>query len=208
MTGIIYPIHKCFNDLIFNRVKTFEFRTRIPKNLTTGTKIYIYETAKQGGCKMVVGEFTVGNIIDTNYRLGACPFLPYFYRNIVKDEDYAQKFEKALSLSMPNYVKGTAVNFALDDKSIAYIEQTGEYPPYHIQTPGGYDKTGKAMSACDDWLKKIGFYNDCEESYYNFAYEILNPVRYATPKNLNEFTKLDGTPVKKAPQSFVYVKEV
>ena len=78
--GFMYPIYKVFNCLIFDDFilkleepsygikpgktvlcrKSFEFRTKLPKELKTGTKIYIYEPVKRGGCKKVVGEFTVG----------------------------------------------------------------------------------------------------------------------------------------------------
>ena len=51
-----------------------------------------------------------------------------------------------------------------------------------------------------------GFFNEWGESNYNFALTILNQTRYATPKDLTEFEKLDGSLVEKAPQSFVYVK--
>lgn len=121
--NIIYPIYKCFNDQIFSGKKPFEFRTKLPKELTTGTKVYIYEPVKNGGSKMVVGEFTVGEIFDCNYFLGCIPFMVYFCRNILKNEDYARKFERAFAIDLPEHKKGTAMNFALDEEAVAYMEK-------------------------------------------------------------------------------------
>ena len=50
--------------------------------------------------------------------------------------------------------------------------------------------------------------NESDMSNYKFALTILKPVRYDEPKSLSKFTKMDGTVVEKAPQSFVYVNEI
>ena len=211
--AVIYPIYKVFNDLIFSGTKPFEFRTRLPKNLTTGTKVYIYEPVKHCGCRKVVGEFAVGNILHCDYHIGCIPFLPYFCRNVLKDEDYAQKFEKALSIPMPEYKKGFAAQFALDKESIKHIEKTGKPPKpedylYNHARCVKLDKVEEIMDMTDCWLRRIGFYNAFDESNYKFALEIINPVRYTTPKDLGEFKKLDGTKIEKAPQSFVYAQDM
>lgn len=219
--GIIYPIYKVFNGLIFDNFvlrldknklittrKTFEFRTRLPKELETGTKIYIYEPAKKGGCRKVVGEFQVGKILNCDYHIGSYPFMPYFCRNVLKNEEYAEKFETALHAEMPDFKAGTAINFALDENSMKIIEKTGRYPDFIEQNQNKVKKTREIIEQCDQWLSKLGFYNEYSESNYKYALETVNPIRYETPKELSEFTKLDGTPVLKAPQGFVYVKTI
>lgn len=210
MSNIIYPIYKCFNDQIFSGKKPFEFRTKLPNELSIGSKVYIYEPAKHGGSKMVVGEFTVGEIFDCNYFLGCIPFMVYFCRNVLKNEDYAKKFERTFVIDLPEYKKGTAMNFAFDDDAVEYMEKYHKYPKISYFS---YDDNRRksrwenqmAMEKCDRWLREIGFYNECDESYYNYSITIVNPIRYETPKPLSDFIKKDGTPVASAPQGFVYV---
>ena len=236
--GVMYPIYKIFNVMIFDKLvlnfknnideelnidkiieckKSFEFRTKLPKELQTGTKIYVYEPLKRGGCKKIVGEFTVGKILDCAYPIGAYPFMPYFCKNILNNETYAEKFEIALNTPMPHYKKGSAVRFALDEDAIKYIQDTGEWPKLfneyleHSQINVNWKKieeTSKVIGQCDEWLIKMGFYNDMLESNYKYALEILNPIKYDEPKELHEFKKLDGNSVLKAPQGFIYVQTI
>lgn len=211
--AIMYPIYNTWNNLIFNGEKPFEFRTRLPKNLTTGTKVYIYEPVKNHGLGKVVGEFIVGDIMRCDYAIGAWPFLPYYCRNILKNDDYAKKFERALNVPETGYKKGSEVKFAFDDELMNYIFQHETWPPVEMYV---YDKTkvanideaDRVIDLCDRWLESNGFYNDFLESNYKFALEILRPVRYDAPRNLTDFTKMDGNVVEKAPQSFVYVNEI
>lgn len=220
--AILYPIYNRWNELIFhNKIflsrnnktivtrKCFEFRTRLPKNLTTGIKVYIYEPARYGGCRKVVGEFTVGNIIRTDYHIGCYAFLPYFCENILNKPEYAEKFEKALRIDIPNYKKGVSVEFALCPECFNYLVTNHKWPPFSMSYAENseYKQTQEIIRLCDDWLMKMGFYNEYGESNYQYAYEILNPVLYDNPKPLSDFQKLDGAVLTKAPQSFVYVQE-
>lgn len=206
--NIIYPIYKCFANQIFEGQKPFEFRRKLPADLKIGDKVYIYEPAKKGGRKMVVGEFTVGGFFKSDYRLGCVPFLEYFCRHIMKNDDYANKFARAFQVDMPDYKAGTPMMFALDVDSIDYIERTGQWPPLNVYDTNQYElrrETQKVMEKCDDWLMKIGFYNEYEESTYDYAIIVKNPIRYDIPRQLKDFTKKDSSSVKNAPQSFVYV---
>lgn len=228
--AIMYPIYKQFIDLMIdgdildcrdrNSVagrlcrfkKDFEFRTRLPKDLKAGDKVYIYEPKKHGGSGKIVAEFTVGKIIRCDYPFGAFPFIVHFCRDILKNEDYAKKFERAVKVDLPQYKAGFAMKYALDDESMDCIEKTKDVPDiitylYDRSRFENIDESERVWKWTDSYLSKIGLYNDCGESNYKFAIEILNPVRYNTPKDLSEFTKTDGSLVEKAPQSFVYVND-
>jgi predicted transcriptional regulator len=193
--------------------KDFEFRTRLPKDLKTGDKVYIYEPKKKYGSGRVVGEFTVGNIIPCDYPFGAYAFIVHFCRNILKNEDYAKKFERAVKMELPGFKKGYILKYALDDESMDYIQQHKAPPDiydylYDKERNANLDESERVWKWCDEWLKKCGFYDENDMSNYKFAIAILNPIRYSDPKSLSDFTKIDGSVVDKAPQSFMYVNEI
>jgi predicted transcriptional regulator len=227
----MYPIYNIWNNRIFegdilylqNGVvqkgkhvryrKDFEFRTRLPKDLKTGDKVYIYEPKKHGGSGKVVGEFTVGEIIYCDCSFGAFPFIVHFCRNILKNEDYAKKFERAVQTELPGYKKGYIMKYALDDESMDYIAKYGDAPEivdylYDKRRCENLDESERVWKWTDLYLEKCGLYNEYGESNYKFALTILSPKRYDAPKDLTEFEKLDGNIVEKAPQSFVYVNEI
>jgi predicted transcriptional regulator len=229
--AIMYPIYKIWNDRIFDgdildfrdsRTKTgklcrykkdFEFRTRLPKNLKTGDKVYIYEPKKHSGSGKVVGEFTVGEIIPCNYPFGAYPFIVHFCRNVLKNEEYAEKFEKAVKTELPNYKKGYVLKYALDDESMNCIKQYGHTPDissylFDKIRCENLDESERVWKWCDEYLRQCGFYSDTGESNYKFAMTIINPIRYQIPKSLCEFEKINGGAIEKSPQSFVYVQEI
>jgi predicted transcriptional regulator len=229
--AIMYPIYKRWIDLMINGdildcrdrdsdagrlckfKKDFEFRTRLPKALKTGDKVYIYEPVKHGGSGKVVAEFTVGNIMKCDYPFGAYPFIVHFCRDILKNEDYAKKFERAVSVDLTQYKTGFAMKYALDDESVDCIEKTGDIPDiitylYDRFRFKNIDESERVWKWTDEYLTRIGLYNDFGESNYKFAIEVLNPIQYETPKNLSNFRKLDDSVVGKPPQSFVYVQEI
>jgi predicted transcriptional regulator len=228
--AIMYPIYMLWNHRIFegdvlylqNGVgqkgkhiryrKDFEFRTRLPKDLKTGDKVYIYEPKKYGGSGKIVGEFTVGDIVSCDYPFGAFPFIVHFCRNVLKNEEYAKKFERAVKTELPGFKKGYILKYALDDESMDHIRKYGTPPDicdylYDKDRCANLDESEKIWKWCDEWLRKIGYYNECGESNYKYAIQILNPVQFSNPKDLSDFTRLDGTVIEKAPQSFVYVNE-
>lgn len=59
----MWSIRRPHTDNIKNSNKWDEIRKRIPKDLTSETINYIYETKSNGGCGKVIGEFRVSNKI-------------------------------------------------------------------------------------------------------------------------------------------------
>ena len=229
--AIMYPIYKDWNEKIFEGDilqlqhpdcrknkniryrKDFEFRTRLPKDLKAGDKVYVYEPKRYGGSGNVIGEFVVGNIIPCDYPFGACAFIVHFCRNILKNEDYAKKFERAVKTDLPGYKKGYVLKYALDSESIDDIRQFGAPPDIcdyicNKERAANLEESESVWKWCDSWLSSCGFFNEFGESNYKFAIEILNPTRYSVPKSLSDFTKNGGGIVERAPQSFVYVNEI
>lgn len=227
--AIMYPVYKIFNQKIFGEDiiylqhqeikkcmnkryrKQYEFRTRLPKNLNTGDKVYIYEPKKHGGSGKIVGEFTVGNIVKCDAPYGAFHFIVHFCRHVLKNEDYAKKFEEAVQTELPNYKKGYILKYALDEDSMSHIKKTGTLPDivdylYDKKRCDNLDESERVWKWTDEYLRRCGFYDEFGHSDYNYAIEILNPVGYAYPKDLTEFKKLDGSVVENAPQSYVYVQ--
>lgn len=61
MKSVLWSIRRPHTDNIKNGSKCDEIRKRIPKELTSETVNYIYETKATGGCGKVIGEFKVQN---------------------------------------------------------------------------------------------------------------------------------------------------
>lgn len=61
MKSVLWSISRPHTDNIKNGNKLDEIRKRIPKELTSETVNYIYETKANGGCGKVIGEFKVQN---------------------------------------------------------------------------------------------------------------------------------------------------
>ena len=59
--AVMWSIRRPLTDNIKNGNKWDEIRKRIPKDLTSETINYIYETKSNGGCGKVIGEFRVSN---------------------------------------------------------------------------------------------------------------------------------------------------
>lgn len=72
MKSVLWSIRRPHTDNIKNGNKWDEIRKRIPKQLTSETVNYIYETKANGGCGKVIGEFKVQNKV-------------YIYAEIVND---------------------------------------------------------------------------------------------------------------------------
>jgi predicted transcriptional regulator len=227
--AIMYPIYKTWNEKIFaddilylqhpdqghkkhyRYRKEFEFRTRLPKNLNVGDKIYIYEPKTKGGSGKVIGEFTVGQIIQCGTPFGASAFIVHFCKHILKNDVYAKKIENALQTDLPGYKQGYILKYALDDDSIDYIKANGDIPPivtylHNKQRNERIAESERVWQWTDEWLRKCGYYSEFGTSNYQFAIAIQNPVKYNSPKDLSEFKRLDGTVLASAPQSHIYVQ--
>ena len=229
--ALMLPIYKQWNKLFFNYdimsckkrnfmgcrhlkyKKPFEFKTRLPKALKEGDKVYIYEPKRNKGCGQVIGEFTAGKIFKCDYPMGAFPFISYFCEHVVQNSDYARKFDKAFNTEMRGYKQGYIMKYALDEESVDHIAKYGVPPDLvdYLYDKERYSKIEESQMIwewCDDWLRKIGFYNEFGESFYEYAITVVDPVLYDTPKPITDFHKEDGSVVEKAPQSFMYVQEL
>lgn len=228
--NVIFPIYKKWNRMFhedqimgnsmrnsckkwLHYKKPFEFKHILPIQLEEGDKVYVYEPKKHGGCGQVVGHFTVGPIFKCDYAFGAYPFIVYFCRNVLQNEEFAKKFEKAFKVELNGYKKGYIMKWALDDESMDDIKKYGVPPDivdylYDKERTTNLELSEDVWKLCDEWLGKIGFFNDCGESFYKHAITVQDYVIYDTPIPITSFTRPDGTAVSSAPQSFMYVQDL
>ncbi len=219
--NIIYALHKCWCDKIFDGSKPIEFRTKLPKNLKSGTKLYLYETAKNNGARAIVGECVVDYIIPVLSDkgkwpiLGCYPFIDYFYENIKKDKETADYF-RALKKEFDtyeNYRYGFILGYSHSPLELESLRTTGSLMnlyPCDFETVNRVvkdnEKSGKYAEECDDWLTQIGFYDDGGETYYQYGIVLKDIKKYTEPKQINTFEDKDGVAIQKAPQSFMYTR--
>lgn len=225
--NVIFPIYKRWNRMFFEDNiltttpwapgekqhytyrKDFEFKVRKP-NIDVGDKIYIYEPKKDNGCGMVVGEFTIGAVMCLQeFRGGCIQFVPHFCRKVLKNNDYAEKFEQLVTIDIPDHQGTDKLKFALDEDSVEYIKNAKCLPPIedYVSDRHRFVNVKKATDIfrlCDEWLKRIGLYNQYGYSNYQYAFAVTNPVKYETPKALEQFQDKNGDAILHAPQSFVY----
>lgn len=76
MNSFVITIRRPYTDHIVEHTKKFEIRTRIPKNLAKGDKIYVTEAGTQGD---IYFSFIVGNII----RIQPSNAWPKFGQNLL-----------------------------------------------------------------------------------------------------------------------------
>ena len=218
---ILMSLYKQWADMILSGEKPIEFRTRLPKDFSVGDKIYIYETGKRGGRKKVVGHATVKGIISVlNEKgkwpmLGAYPFIDFYFEHIKNDKEKAEHYRKIKKEAeqFTNYRYGFILNYAFSEHELQSLRETGSL----IDTWSIHDtklvreiidantQSSKYIEECDEWLTKIGFYNDFLESYYKFGIVLDNIVKYDVPLELNEMMDKSGNAITKAPQSWMYV---
>lgn len=207
--NILISIHNVWADLIFQRVKPFEFRTSLPKKLAVGDKVFIYETAKNGGQQKVVGEFTVGGLSDIHNasRAGCIPFLEYYTRNILHNEDLYQLVCRCMKIKTP-YKQEMVFRYMFSEELLDYMELHHDIPPIGVRSKyfKNTEDAERLLKECDDWLTMLGYYNIFGVTNYQAYIEVLNPVRYDNPKPLNDFVCGNGRQLKRAPQSWCYVR--
>jgi predicted transcriptional regulator len=209
--------------MILNGEKTIEFRTRLPKNMHSGTTIYIYETANKGGSKKVVGECKVDYIIpvlNENKKwpiYGAYPFIDYFFENIKGDKEKAEHYKK-LKEEFDKYDKyryGFILGYAFSEYELESLRKEGTFvDTWKIfdtklvrKIIDDNDYSNKQIEECDNWLRKIGFYNDFEESYYEYGIVLKDVVKYNVPKELSEFIGTNNEKITRPPQSWMYARK-
>ena len=226
--AVMYALYKDWTEMILSGLKPLEFRTQLPNKLAIGTKIYLYETKKRGGAGAVVGECTVKSIINVLSDkgqwpiVGCYPFIEYYLRNIKKDNAAADHFCKINNEFKDNkrYRWGFITPYIYSDIQLDHLRRTGELPDlfdYNPMTQKDMDKLNKIFAdkekgsalehECDDWLTKIGFYNEYDETNYKYALELGDIIRYDAPKSISQFIRQDGSTMKDPPQSFCYTLE-
>ena len=205
--------------MILSGEKTLEFRTRLPKDFHIGEKIYFYETSRQNGRKMVVGEATVKDIISVCNKdgkwpmVGCYPFTEYYFSEIKKDEKMYNLY-KSLKEELGNlkqYKYGYLMGYFQSPKEIQSLRENGSLiDTFKLSNKEAWEvidannKSDKTAQEIDDWLTKIGFYNKYEETNYKYAYVLDNIIRYEKPKNISEFKNKNGESIKNPPQSYIY----
>lgn len=217
--NIIISLYKHWSDMILRGEKTLEFRTRLPKDFHVGEKIYFYETSRQNGRKMVVGEATVKDIISVCNKdgkwpmVGCYPFTEYYFSEIKKDEKMYNLY-KSLKEELGNlkqYKYGYLMGYFQSPKEIQSLRENGSLiDTFKLSNEKAWEvidannKSDKTAQEIDDWLTKIGFYNKYEETNYKYAYVLDNIIRYEKPKNISEFKNKNGENIKNPPQSYIY----
>lgn len=210
--NIIISIHNVWANKIFSGEKTLEFRNSLPKNLNPGDKIFIYETYRNLGKKMVVGYFTLKNAykIPKCGRCGYTSFIEYWAKEIKKDEELYKLINKCANIVMDHHYQDIVYSYMYCSEVLDYMEKNHDMPELGIKEY--MDKTfiknkknsEKIISECDSWLENIGYYNDCCESHYSYVFEVSSPVQFKTPVPITEFLNAQNEPIKKAPQSWCY----
>ena len=217
--NIIISLYKHWSDMILSGEKTLEFRTRLPKDFHIGEKIYFYETSRQNGRKMVVGEATVKDIISVCNKdgkwpmVGCYPFTEYYFSEIKKDEKMYNLY-KSLKEELGNlkqYKYGYLMGYFQSPKEIQSLRENGSLiDTFKLSNKEAWEvidannKSDKTAQEIDDWLTKIGFYNKYEETNYKYAYVLDNIIKYEKPKNISEFKNKNGEIIKNPPQSYIY----
>ena len=217
--NIIISLYKHWSDMILRGEKTLEFRTRLPKDFHIGEKIYFYETSRQNGRKMVVGEATVKDIISVCNKdgkwpmVGCYPFTEYYFSEIKKDEKMYNLY-KSLKEELGNlkqYKYGYLMGYFQSPKEIQSLRENGSLiDTFKLSNKEAWEvidannKSDKTAQEIDDWLTKIGFYNKYDETNYKYAYVLDNIIKYEKPKNISEFKNKNGESIKNPPQSYIY----
>ena len=224
---IIVSLHNNWCQKIFKKEKPFEFRNTIPKNTKENDCIYFYETKKNGGKGKIVGEAKIKRIIPLRNNkgewpcLGAYHFIDYFFENIKKQKEIAEKFRQSKKFEgkFENYKFGFIINYALSDLELESIRKTGRPINIWKQYPAGYknaelvqllkehEKINECIAECDNWLSSIGFYDECDERKWKYAFELSEIKEYAFPENLSTFCYFKGNKlerIQRAPQSWKY----
>jgi hypothetical protein len=210
--NIIISIHNIWAEKILKGEKTIEFRNNLPKNLKPGDKVFIYETYKNNGRKMVVGSFTLSKAykISNKGRIGFVAFIRYYVENILKDKELLKLIDRCEKISMPHHYQDIVYSYMYCDEILDYMEKHHDVPELDLALY--MDKTFLQKKAkaemlttdCDDWLTNIGFYNEFGESHYLYAFEIEHVEPFINPIPITEFVNQNMENIKTAPQSWCY----
>ena len=214
--AILMSIHNIWCEKILNGTKILEFRNNIGKNFSIGDTIYIYETFKNNGRKMVVGEVKIKDIKEIpKSKCGCYGLLPYYAQHIVTDEETKKAIIDTYNVVLPNYDGIFKMKWMFLPKYLEKFKATGRLPDFMLMKDEEFkeyeEKSFKAqlvMEDCDNWLRDIGYYNEYDETFYKKYIELEKPYRYKTPISIKNFKNLKGEILKKAPQSWCYVQKI
>lgn len=210
----VFSLYKNYIDLIFSGVKDIEFRNKKIK-VNNGDKIYMYETKKDNGRGKIVGYFVVGDIVEIpKTKIGCYNFLLHYALKNNYDEDIIKQIEKAMSVDLTNYDNSLVLDYIFDDIMLDYMikykkpmdfdeKLRRDDVRYQIEAQR---KSNEYCKKVDNWLRKIGFYNEYDESYWKFYIKIIDYKAFEKPIDISEFQLLNGNYLKAAPQSFCYTK--
>lgn len=219
--NIIISLYNHWSQQILSGIKPLEFRTKLPKDIKIGDTIYLYETRKHDGAGAIVGECKLNGIINVlNEKgewpvCGSYPFIDFYCEHIKCDKDCAEQYRKVKEEFLnkfERYKHGYIIDFAFSEKELDHIRKNGT--PIDLMSITDFkelnillneiEKSHKIICECDNWLTKIGFYNECLESNYKYAYVLSNVKKYETPIPLTNFKDQKGNTISKAPQSWMY----
>lgn len=210
---ILMSLHKIWVDKILDGTKILEFRKSIGKDFNIGSTVYIYETAKNGGLQKVVGQFTIKDIVklDGKSKVATFDLLPYYCKNVIKENDTLSVVNKAFSIELPNYNNSIKLSYIYNINFLESLRDTGSFPDLlkmsELEIKQYYsnqEKSKSLVSACDKWLTDIGFYNEYGESNYKYYIEIKDVVKFKKPLILTCFIGRNGKVIERAPQSWCY----
>ena len=214
--NIIYPIKKQYSNLIFNGIKPYEFRNKIPNNLNIGDIIFVYET-KTTGCGKVIGYFEVAAINKIDRKLSKVGTYYHMddYARMFCDVETQNMINKAKEISVNGYNNAIVLSYLFQDEKLDYMlkhkklperiflpTKTKEYKEYNLAK----EKEDKFCYECDKWLTSIGYYNRDDESTWKYEITIKNPTLFKEPIEITKFKTKEnnGEFVKVAPQGFCY----
>ena len=203
---------KEYIDLIFNGKKPFDFKNVSPK-LKEDDKVYLFDSSQ----KKVRGYYTVKDISEINHKkikIGTYLFIDIFAK-IFCDEKIQKSVNKAKQVEFENYYNSYVLEFLFMDDLIEEMIKTHK-PPIIDYWKMNQDemkeynqmrqKQTEFCKACDEWLKKIGFYNEYDESTWKYQINIKNVVKFEKPIDVNKFQLRNGNYITNGPQNFYYIK--
>lgn len=206
-------VHKPYTDRVFNGTKMMEFRKRIGKDVHCGDTIYVYETKKNSGSGSVIGSVKIKSILlIPKIKVGTYFLLPYYVEQYGTEEE-KETVKRAMRIKFDGYNSSLVLSYLFQADALSYIEKNNVPPspwPLYGSSLKEYNeakrKEGDLCARCDEWGKKIGFYNQYDESDWKIAILLENPVLFKTPKKIEEFRGRNGNRLTRAPQSWCYLQ--
>lgn len=210
---ILMSLYNVWCDKLLDGTKTVEFRNNIGKDFKPGDTILLYESARNKGCKKIVGEVKIKSIgTIKRSRMGAYGMMEYYLENIKKDKDALKAFRYATSLDIKNYDGPFVASLMFCNDQLKDLVEKGKAEitslsnsKYEVYTQNR-ERAEQLLKECDEWLHTIGYYNKRDETRYKAYIEVKSPKRYKKPKELSSIKDLNGKVIEKAPQSWQYIQ--